>query len=653
MPRLGGVAPVATVLALFLLTSCGDGARPLRPEAEAPEGISGELRQLYRLDLLPTYRPGSTVGQISSYDTTGGNDDGFSGRYSFVRREGSNRVLADLRGPGVVNRIWTPTPTEALVAFYFDGEETPRLRLPFIDLFSGKVEPFVEPLVGNEIGGYYCYFPIPFAHSLKIVYEGDDIRFHQIQYRLYPADADVESFHVPLTDEEVLEVGLARARWHKPGERPWTEEEARRIDVAEHQFEVKPGQTTEIFRLEGGGRVLGLELERDSDAGPWGRGVLLRGTWDGADDPAILSPVEDFFGYAYGVPSARSLLLGSTGKRDYVYLPMPVLGSAVFSLQASEALTHTITGTVRVFYSLLPRDQTTEGELYAVWRRESPPPPGEPYGILDVGGQGHYVGTLLLAQGLDPGMTVFFEGDDVATVDGEMRIHGTGSEDYFNGGWYAVLDRWDRGISLPIHGSLAYTLPLARTGGYRFYLSDKVSFDDSYRLTIEHGPEGNQTPVDYASVAFYYGDTPPAERMDPFENPAPMVSPSLHEFFPQLLSVSVRGGTTVDYGSGQYLEIRSEGEGLARFDVGAVPPGRYRVFLSFERGPDGADFSVWRRQHPVSGWMTSRAEATDLAEGIEVGEVELSDQVRTLSLRIEGEGRRRAFRLYRLILEER
>lgn len=643
---------VLTLAILFNLASCQGPGGPPPSESEPPAGLVGELRQLWRLDLLPAYRPGSVVAQISSYDTTGGNDDGFSGQYSFLRREEGNLVLADLQGPGVVNRIWTPTPTESLVAFYFDGEETPRLRLPFKDLFSGRMEPFVEPLVGNEIGGFYCYLPIPYARSLKIVYEGDDIRFHQIQYRRYPPGTRVESFHVPLTDPEVLELGLARDRWHRPGARPWREEEAGALEVAEHRFELRPGQATELFRLEGGGRILGLELERDSGPGPWGRNVVLEGTWDGAANPGIRSPVEDFFGYAFGSPSARSLLLGSVGGRDYVYLPMPVLGSAVLSLRASPGLAHPVTGTVRVFYSLLPRDPETEGELFAVWRREAPPPAGEPYLLLDATGRGHHVGTLLLAQGMEPGMTVFFEGDDVAIVDGQMRVHGTGSEDYFNGGWYALLDRWDRGISLPIHGSLDYTLPLARTGGYRFYLSDKVSFQESYRLTIEHGPEGNQVPVDYASVAFYYGDTPPAVEMDPFSNPAPMVSPSAHEFFPQLLSVSVGGGTTVDYSSGRFLEVAAQGDGLARMDLSAVPPGRYRVFLSYGRGPEGAEFSLWRRQVQISPWQDGSADTTELVEQADMGEVELTDQVRTLTLRIRGEGGGRVFRLYRLLLEE-
>lgn len=71
-------------------------------------------------------------------------------------------------------------------------------------------------------------------------------------------------------------------------------------------------------------------------------------------------------------------------------------------------------------------------------------------------------------------MTLFFGGDDSTRIDGKARMHGTGSEDYYHGGWYALLDRWDRGISMPVHGSLDYSLPMNRTGAYRFILSDKL-----------------------------------------------------------------------------------------------------------------------------------------------------------------------------------
>ncbi len=153
---------------------------------KADYSFIAELDNLIRPDLLPSYRPFEYVEQISSYDRTGKNDDGFGGAYSFIRKEGNNLVIADFKGPGVVNRIWTPTPTDDTLAFYFDGEKKARLRIRFSDLFSGKVFPFVHGISGNEVGGYYSYLPISYQKSLKIVFEGEKILFLQIQNRSLP-----------------------------------------------------------------------------------------------------------------------------------------------------------------------------------------------------------------------------------------------------------------------------------------------------------------------------------------------------------------------------------------------------------------------------------------------------------------------------------
>src|SRR5690349_23996 len=152
-----------------------------------------ELLNLSSVRKLAEYRTGE-IEQLSSYDRTGGNDDGFSGKYSFVRKESGGLVIADLKGPGVVNRIWTPTPTMDTVRFYFDGEKKPRIAVPFIELFTGKTFPFLAPLSGNQVGGYYCYLPIPYEKSLKIVYAGTDLKFHQTQYRSLGREDAVKSF---------------------------------------------------------------------------------------------------------------------------------------------------------------------------------------------------------------------------------------------------------------------------------------------------------------------------------------------------------------------------------------------------------------------------------------------------------------------------
>lgn len=637
--------------AVLLVAACG--AEPETPSpiagVEPVAGMAAELRQLYRIDLMPDYRAGSRVAQVSSYDTTGGNQDGFSGEYSFVRREGDALVVAELEGPGVVHRIWTPTPTDRMVAFYFDEEAEPRLRLRFIDLFSGEVEPFIAPLAGNEVGGYYSYVPIPYARSLRIVYEGDDLRFHQFQYRQYPPGTEVESFRLPVDPEAAGELERAREAWATVGARPFNLADA---EVTEHRFELPPGSRIEFFDVWRGGRIVGIELQRDAGPDPWDASVVIDARWESDQEPAIRAPVNDFFGYAFGHPSAQGLLLGSRDGTDYVYLPMPFDDSATLSLDNLETGSQSVSGTVRVFHTWQARDPRREGRLYASWRREIEPAEGEPYRLLRAEGRGHHVGTLLQAQGLDPGMTAFFEGDDVTRIDGEMRLHGTGSEDYFNGGWYALLDRWDRDVSLPVHGSLAYSLPLSRTGGYRFYLGDKVTFEDSISVTIEHGPAGDLVPVDYASVAFYYGEAPPLDAVDPSAVAEPARTPAEHMFYPQLILFSVGGGTAVRYVAGN-LEVGADAgrEGLLRIDVSEVPAGRYRVLLSYRTAPDAPAFSVWRRQARVTDWID--ASGTDaLVERAEMGEVELTDQVRSITIRTRSDAPGRTFRLNRLVLQK-
>ncbi len=616
-------------------------------EAGAVAGMVAELRELWRIDRLPLYRPGSRVAQISSYDTTGGNEDGFAGIYSYVRREGDALVLADLTGPGVVNRIWTPTPTDRMLAFYFDGEATPRLRLRFSDLFSGEVEPFVHPVVGNEVGGYFSYLPIPYARSLKIVYEGDDIRFHQIQYRTYPAGTRVASFRTPLEPDAAAELARVVERWSAPGGRPWDE---RSVRVTETRFAVEPGNAEALFRTDRGGRILGIELTRAPGAPPRGPGVVFEAHWDGDAVPAVAAPANDVFGYAFGGPAARSLLLGSDAGRDYLYLPMPFDRSAEVTLRVLSTERDAAHGTARIYTTDEAR-HAGEGRLYATWRREREPATGEPFLLLDARGPGHQVGTLLQAQGLNPGMTEFFEGDDVTIVDGHVRLHGTGSEDFFNGGWYAILDRWDQGMSLPLHGALDYSLPLSRTGGYRFYMADKVPFERSLRQTIEHGPEGNATPVDYMSLAFHYGEGPGSGGVDPAAAFPPPTPPTTHVFYPQLMELSIWFGTAVAFVDGA-LELRAEGEGLVRFDVSAVPPGRYRVRLSYRRGPDAPEFSVWRRQTPVSAWIDAEAAEAERVAEADMGAVELTAQTRSITVRTRSPGGPGTLRIDRLILEE-
>jgi hypothetical protein len=612
--------------------------------------IGTELEALFRIDQLPSYRSG-TVSMTSSYDRTGGNDDGFSGQYSYLRNEGDRRlVIADLTGPGIVHRIWTPTPTDDMLAFYFDGERTPRLRLRFSDVFSGNVFPFVRPIVGNEVGGYYSYLPLPFARSLKIVLEGKRIQFQQISYRLLPKGERVESYTPTWSASAREQLERARTRWSAHG--PHVEPIASDAKRTEQAFQLRPGESLDLFQSSRGGRIAGFELEPASAFAGAQKDLVLHATWDGEPSPAIDSPAADFFGFAYGKPAMRSLVLGTQDNVAYSALPMPFDRSAALRLSyepRAGSNQPVVTGKVRVWFSERARDPAREGKLYSMWRREVDVAKGEPYLLLDATGRGHHIGTILIAQGLSAGMTGFFEGDDVATIDGEVRLHGTGSEDAFNGGWYALPDRWDRMINLPTHGALDYSVANSRTGAYRFNLSDKSSFERSFRLTIEHGPEGNAWPVDYASVAFYYGDTAPRSTMKPVAPMRVNPEPKEHMFYAQLMKLTTTYGTSVE--NLDDLIVRTKQDGFVRIAIDEVPHGRYKMFLSYYEQPSGTSFSVWQRQRLIADWSSSRADSERYLERQPIGEIVVNNEVDTVTIRTRKEADRDQFKFRFLLLE--
>ena len=611
-----------------------------------------EVEQLKRVDQLPMYRHNQLIEQESSWDRTHGNDDGFSGKYSYTRKEDGHLVLAEFEGPGVLNRFWTPTPTEDTLAFYFDGENTPRLRIKFMDLFSGEVYPFTKPVVGNEIGGYYSYIPIPFNKSLKIVFEGDHIMFHQIQYRHMPG-VNVESWTGHFNERDKQLLSEVNVLWSdiSPTVSNYTSGISSDIKSQEKTFLIQPGEEVTFFESAQGGRIVGFDIDGGTSFEGLNKDVILSAKWDNEDVEAIYSPVADYFGYAFGKPAMRSIVMGRHGTINYSYLPMPYDSSAEMKLiykKREGVQQNPITVSSKVYYNNNSRNAIDEGKLYTVWRREIPDI-GEFYTFLDTKGKGHYVGTVHHAQGLRPGMTLFWEGDDSTYVDGKMLLHGTGSEDYYNGGWYAILDRWDRGISMPIHGSLDYSLPMGRTGAYRFFLSDKMTFEKEIYHGMEHGEVGNDFPVDYATVAFYYGSEPLKGRMEPTEDLREVYMPKRHTYFPQLMEITLERGIQVIFGRG--LAMTSFGKGAVRIMLSDVPEGKYKVMLNYHESPKGADFQIWQRQNRLTEWISTKASKDSYTENVYVGDIQLTSQTNSITVHVQDNGDANLFELTLITLE--
>jgi len=645
---------------ILLLVSCKNKQHEITTPQKLSHNLADELKTLYDISLLPHYVDSSLVAQTSSYDTTGGNDDGFSGRYSFLKRNSdSSLVVFKVKGNGVINRIWTPTPNEDTLDFYIGTTTIPTFSIRFMDLFSGKQFPFVAPLCGNQVGGFFSYIPIPFENGCTIISRGKKIQFYQIQYRLYEDHLPVKSFSMSLNDEEKTALDKVARLFNLQEKTPVSYVSDSTIPLREKKEVIilKQDETKTIFKNNNGGRIVGIELGPAELFKGLSKDIDIRITWDDENTPAVFCPVADFFGFAFGTPSMQSLLIGTQNNTCYSYFPMPYDRSAKIELinrSGSANGKENKSIMARIIYSDQKRDAGREGKFYTHWNSNQPAK-GRSHVFADVSGRGHYVGTILQAQGLKAGMTYFFEGDDSTAIDGSVRMHGTGSEDYFNGGWYALMDRWEGKMSLPLHGALDYSIPFCRTGGYRLFISDKMSFEKSLYHSIEHGPAKNLFPVDYTSVAFYYGDKSPTDAVVPSALHTKVYLPDTLYLYPQLMDFNLEGDietqTTWKYGTGGLsFDFTVNDTSSIRLSLKDIPEGTYSLGVDLIEGKSGCDFSIWQRQTQVSDWISASRAEEKRSEKMSVPELTVDDFKNTLTFHFRTTREKKSFLLNRLVL---
>jgi hypothetical protein len=501
-------------------------------------------------------------------------------------------------------------------------------------------------------GGYTSYVPLTFRKSCKILLRAEKFMFYDINYAQYPPDTDLPTYENPPSPEFLRFIEAAAKLFARTG-----------TDISETlvpagtpvsrtpvQGSLAPGGSMVLFESSRPGRILGLKLGPASAfAGP-GRDVLIRIFWDGAAEPAVSCPVGDFFGYSFGDPAVRSLLLGTEEDMNYAYFPMPFARSARIELVSEKTAGQPIGVRAEIVHAPLGK-AADEGRFYAHWRRENPCSPGIPYTYLRTTGRGHVVGVILQAQGLESGSTPFFEGDDRAEIDGEMAIFGTGSEDSFNGGYYDIPGRWETRTSLPLSGCLDYKKPLARTGGYRFMITDAYAYAKSIDYTIEHGPEGNAVPTDYASVVFFYSQDPP-----PLFPPLPPAAARKLRGLDRIVFVpgwnvpirttSLRNASwtkaaeRVGKDDVRYFSMKTSGPFRYGHHVSFIcdlpDSGLYKVSIKAVLGPDQGILRIFERDRPAGEPANLYAASRSLSEALPLGVFEMRRGENLLYLHLTG-----------------
>ncbi len=334
---------------------------------------------------------------------------------------------------------------------------------------------------------------------------------------------------------------------------------------------IEPGERRSLGEIEGPGCVRHVWVTMMSlpEEPHELRQTVLRCFWDGEPHPSVEVPLGDFFGIGFGLRrnfvSLPLQMSPQDGKSMNCWFPMPFAEGARFEVENQGS-------SRRIFYYYVdyerhPRPDASLARFHAWWNRRNPTagtaerkgydrsdygyddrrPVGAGFGlrgpwrdanldgrdnyvILEARGRGHYVGCNLNIDVFERQVNDWYgEGDDMIFVDGEPwppRLHGTGTEDYFNTAFCPKQE-----YCAPYHGITVYSGNEAWPWGgknamYRFHVEDPIAFRESIRVTIESGHD-NALANDYSSTAYWYqvGRSEPLPTLPPAAEREPRPDP--------------------------------------------------------------------------------------------------------------------------------
>lgn len=294
----------------------------------------------------------------------------------------------------------------------------------------------------------------------------------------------------------------------------WTPKEmdlAPAVTAGQSAIEVRPsGPAADRFSYRVAYLPSAAEQAADAAAADLLANVRLQISFDGQQ--TVDAPLGQFFGSGLGGAQVQSLMVAVNPATHTLsaWWPMPYAQSATVALYngSSQIL---VGGTASVTSAPAPGEGQalgpggSDGYFHATANAQSTVA-GQDYSFLQTAGVGKVVGVSAAMQGLVPPLDLYLEGNEQVFVDGSAapQIDGTGTEDFFDGGWY-----FNRGpFSDPLNGNPASastgTCAYGCTAAYRLLIADAVPFASSIRFGIQHGPV-NDTPAMYASTTDWYG----------------------------------------------------------------------------------------------------------------------------------------------------
>jgi hypothetical protein len=249
-------------------------------------------------------------------------------------------------------------------------------------------------------------------------------------------------------------------------------------------FRVNPGETIILAELEGPGEIRHIWFTLSTrDYLRYPRNLVLRMYWDESPIPSVETPVGDFFAAGHGMKANVSSVpveATSYGRALKCHWRMP------FRKKARLTITNDAEkgdATVYFYIDWQKLDGLPPDSLYfhARYNQEWPVKPFSPYTVIEIEGDGQYVGTVLNVHSSTGGW--FGESDDRFYIDGEEipRMVGTGFEDYITDAWnLRVFSNQFAGVTIREQHAED-----ARHTCYRWHITDPITFRKSLKFEVE------------------------------------------------------------------------------------------------------------------------------------------------------------------------
>lgn len=253
-------------------------------------GAQGAVEDLYRYKPQEQTRWASPENPAAAKGAGARENKGAKGHAFDTIAVGASHTLADISGPGTIDRIWMTIEDRSADALrglrlemFWDGAATPAVSAPLGDFFlhgAGEMLPMDTALLASPEGrSFVSYIPMPFRTRARIVITNESSKpvnliFYDVDYRQVRSQpADALYFHA----------------W-------WSRERATTLG---RDFRILP-------RIEGRGRFLGASVTVLTnpvyEKTWWGEGeVKIALDGDRPDAPTLVGTgAEDYIGTAWG-----------------------------------------------------------------------------------------------------------------------------------------------------------------------------------------------------------------------------------------------------------------------------------------------------------------------------------------------------------------